>query len=57
MILWIIDPLLGKDLETHNETTTVAKNRRGNTPLKWWKRCFTIGPCKVVIRKTIVATQ
>jgi hypothetical protein len=26
-ILWRIDPLLGKDLETNNETTTVAMQR------------------------------
>jgi hypothetical protein len=29
MILWRIDPLLGKDLETNNETTTVAMQQRG----------------------------
>jgi hypothetical protein len=27
-ILWCIDPLLGKDLETNNETTAVAMQRR-----------------------------
>jgi hypothetical protein len=27
-ILWRIDPLLGKDLETNNETTAVAMQRR-----------------------------
>jgi hypothetical protein len=25
-IVWRIDPLLGKDLETHNKTTAVAKH-------------------------------
>jgi hypothetical protein len=29
LILWHIDPLLGKDLETNNETTAVAIQRRG----------------------------
>jgi hypothetical protein len=28
-VLWRIDPLLGKDLETKNETTAVAIQRRG----------------------------
>jgi hypothetical protein len=28
-ILWRIDPLLGKDLETNNETTGFATQRRG----------------------------
>jgi hypothetical protein len=28
-VLWRIDPLLGKDLETNNETTTVAMQRGG----------------------------
>jgi hypothetical protein len=28
-ILWSIGPLLGKDLETNNETTVVAMQRRG----------------------------
>jgi hypothetical protein len=27
--LWRIEPLLGKDLETNNETTAVAMRRRG----------------------------
>jgi hypothetical protein len=27
--LWRIDPLLGKDFETNNETTAVAMQRRG----------------------------
>jgi hypothetical protein len=27
LILWCTDPLLGKDLETNNETTTVAMHR------------------------------
>jgi hypothetical protein len=27
-MLWHIDPLLGKDLETKNETTAVAMQRR-----------------------------
>jgi hypothetical protein len=27
--LWHIDPLLGKDLETNNETTAVAMQQRG----------------------------
>jgi hypothetical protein len=29
MLLWRIDPLLGTDLETNNETTTFAMQRRG----------------------------
>jgi hypothetical protein len=29
VVVWLIDPLLGKDLETNNETTTVAMQRRG----------------------------
>jgi hypothetical protein len=28
-ILWRIDPLVGKDLKTNNETTAVAMQRRG----------------------------
>jgi hypothetical protein len=29
MLLWRTDPLPGKDLETNNEATTVAMQRRG----------------------------
>jgi hypothetical protein len=29
LILWRIEPLLDKDLETNNETTAVAKEQRG----------------------------
>jgi hypothetical protein len=29
MLLWRVDPLLGKDLEKNNERTTVATQRRG----------------------------
>jgi hypothetical protein len=29
MLLWRIDLLLGKDLETNNETTTAAMQQRG----------------------------
>jgi hypothetical protein len=29
MLLWRIDPLPGKDLETNNEATAVAMQRRG----------------------------
>jgi hypothetical protein len=28
-ILWRIEPLLGKELETNNETTVVAMQQRG----------------------------
>jgi hypothetical protein len=28
-IMWLTDPLLGKDLETNNETTAVTIQRRG----------------------------
>jgi hypothetical protein len=29
IILWRIDPLLGKEVETNNETTAVVMQRRG----------------------------
>jgi hypothetical protein len=29
MLLWRIDPMLDKDLETNNETTTAAMQQRG----------------------------
>jgi hypothetical protein len=29
--MWRVDPLLGKDLETNNETTTVAMQQRGKS--------------------------
>jgi hypothetical protein len=32
--LWHIDPLLGKDLETYNESTAVAMHGMANTPLQ-----------------------
>jgi hypothetical protein len=31
-ILWRIHPLLGKDLETNNETTAIGIKRRGKHP-------------------------
>jgi hypothetical protein len=34
MILWRIDPLLGKDLGTNNETTAVAMQRCCKQTLK-----------------------
>jgi hypothetical protein len=59
--VWRIDSLLGKDLETNSETTTVAINGAVNMPLQQysycWKRCFLLDPCKGIIRKTIGATQ
>jgi hypothetical protein len=43
-ILWRIDPLLGKDLETNKETTAVVMQRRGkraSTRIElYWKRCY-----------------
>jgi hypothetical protein len=66
-ILWLIDPLLGKDLET-NKTTAVAvqqaKNKRcsqsngsANTHATTEERCFRCGPCKVVTNKRTGAIQ
>jgi hypothetical protein len=37
IMLWRIEPLLGKDLETNNDTTAVAMQRRGkhaSTPIE-----------------------
>jgi hypothetical protein len=33
-VLWRMDPLIGKELETNNETTAIAMQRHTNTPLQ-----------------------
>jgi hypothetical protein len=48
-MLWRIDSLLGKDLETNNETTAVAKQQIFNKQQLNYnneKRCFLRGPCQ-----------
>jgi hypothetical protein len=57
LLLWRIDALLTKYLERNNETKVAALQRRGKHNSYRWKRCFLLGPCKGVIRKTIEATQ
>jgi hypothetical protein len=39
-MLWRIKPLLGKDLQTNNETTAVVMQRRGITPSQQYGYCF-----------------
>jgi hypothetical protein len=57
-ILWRIEPLLGKDLETNNETIAVDMQRRGkHTSTTIGGLCFLRGPCRGVILKTTGETQ
>jgi hypothetical protein len=59
--MWRIDLLLGKDLETNNETTAVAMHQRGKhtstTVELLLETVFSTRCVQEVIRKTIVATQ
>jgi hypothetical protein len=45
--MWRIDPLLGKDLETYNETTAVAKQQ----PVRQWTGCETSLEFSSVVRR------
>jgi hypothetical protein len=60
-ILWHIDPLVGKDLKTNNETTVIATERhskRASTTTELLlETVFSLDPCKGVILKTTGATQ
>jgi hypothetical protein len=61
MILWRIDPLLGKGLETDNETTAVAVQRRGKhafiTLELLLATYFLLDPRNGIILKTVGATR
>jgi hypothetical protein len=50
-LLWCIDPLLGKNLETNNETTAVAMQQRDK------HACTTRQLLLETVYKTIGATQ
>jgi hypothetical protein len=55
--MWRLDLLLGKYLET-NKTSAIAIQWHGKQQLSYcWKKCFILGPCKEVIRKTTGVTQ
>jgi hypothetical protein len=59
--MWRINPLLGKELETNDETTAAAMQRRrkhaSTTIHLLLETKFLCGPCGGVILKGIVATQ
>jgi hypothetical protein len=57
-ILWRTDPLLGKDLETDNETTAVAMLRRGKHASTTIELLLeTVFSARSLQRETIGATQ
>jgi hypothetical protein len=60
-ILWLMDPILDKDLETNNETTAVTLQQIGkhaSTTIELLlEMMFSFGPCKVVMKKRIGASS
>jgi ferredoxin-like protein FixX len=52
--LWHVDPLLGNDSETNNETKAVAMQQIINKQQLNYneERCFMCGPCRDVISET-----